>query len=83
MKKWNNVYFYSYDSSGKLIKNKLINITETDDKSKSNLIIYPAYDTTAAAATAVSDDGKMMQTGITEHYHYNQWEIEVYTNNFL
>ena len=26
MEKWNNVYFYSYDASGNVIKHKLINV---------------------------------------------------------
>lgn len=28
MKKWNNVYFYSFNSSGDLVKHKIINIVE-------------------------------------------------------
>lgn len=40
MKKWNNIYYYSYDEDGNRIKNKLINVVEGTE-TNSNLIIYP------------------------------------------
>lgn len=34
IEQWNNVYFYSYDLSGKITKNKLINVVEVLDSDK-------------------------------------------------
>jgi len=40
MKKWNNVYFYSYDASENVIKNKIINVVEGTEEDH-NLSIFP------------------------------------------
>ena len=41
MEKWNNVYFYSYDDSGNVVKNKVINVIPAASPQDSNLLIYP------------------------------------------
>ena len=40
MKKWNNIYYYSYDENGNRISNKVINIVE-GTQNDHNLSIYP------------------------------------------
>ena len=40
MKKWNDIYYYSYDSGGNRTKNKIINIVESES-SKADITIYP------------------------------------------
>ena len=40
IKKWNNVYYYSYDANGNRVENKVINIVE-GNKEDYNLIIHP------------------------------------------
>ena len=57
MKKWNNVYFYSYNAYGTLIKNKVINIVEGTE-SDHNLTIYPVTGEGRFAATGSIESSK-------------------------
>lgn len=89
MKKWNDVYFYSYDSQGNVIKNKIINIVE-GTKEDHNLHIYPnsgediygqIYELNPAETVGVQQD---LSTGQTiTHYHYSEWRMVVYVDEFL
>lgn len=40
MKKWNDVVYYSYDSNGNRIENKIVNIVE-GTKDDHDIVIYP------------------------------------------
>lgn len=74
MKKWNNVYFYTYSADGSVTKNKLINIIE-GTASNHNLSIFPAIDDTAVAITAEMDEGVVIEAGAIPHKHYSQWTM--------
>ena len=50
MKKWNNVYFYSYNDDGVLTKHKIINVVEGTALDH-NLSIYPVSGSDYVAAT--------------------------------
>jgi len=77
MKKWNNVYFYSYDNNGYIVKNKIINIVE-GTKEKHNLTIYPEdYTIDFMAATYVSGDENRIQTNPIYHRHYSEYFMKV------
>ena len=77
MEKWNNVYFYSYDSSGNVIKNKLISVIQVVDEEKANLIIYPGVNTGNVAETGPESVYTEVQTGVISHRHYSNWEMTV------
>ena len=82
MKKWNNVYFYSYNSSGIVEKRSLINITE-GTASDHNLSIYPmplggeSNPDNDIATTAPVGNATIIEPGTTEHKHYNEWRMNV------
>lgn len=81
MKKWNDVYFYSYDSSGNVVKNKIINIVEgtiTDH----NLSIYPGIGADYVAETNIAGTSEPIETGDVDHRHYSEWKMTVYVNHF-
>ena len=84
MKKWNNVYFYSYDSAGNVIKNKVINIVEgtlTDN----NLIIYPTNDANASRAHTDKEEDSIEIIETTEsidHYHISEWSMTINVEYF-
>ena len=90
MKKWNNVYFYSYDSAGNIIKQKVINIVEGNPTdSDCNLIIYPGTNTGNYAGTRHDEaSGETIENNEFNHYHVSDWWMivnvsEFYTNNPL
>ena len=90
MKKWNNVYFYSYDSAGNIIKQKVINIVEGNPTdSDCNLIIYPGTNTGNYAGTRYDEAyGETIENNEFNHYHVSDWWMivnvsEFYTNNPL
>ena len=79
MKKWDNIYYYSYDENGNRIANKIINVVEgtlTDH----NLIIYPTHNKTFSAQTFYSDNNAPcleMNDKQIGHFHYEHWWMEV------
>ena len=79
MKKWDNIYYYSYDENGNRIANKIINVVEgtlTDH----NLIIYPTHNKTFSAQTFYSDNNAPcleMNDKKIGHFHYEYWWMEV------
>ena len=81
MKKWNNVYFYTYSADGIVTKNKLINIIE-GTASNHNLSIFPAIDDLAVATTAEMDEGVVIEAGAIPHKHYSQWEMWVAVTSY-
>ena len=82
MKKWNNVYFYSYNSYGVAIKNKIINVvegTETDH----NLTIYPATGLGSTTARVIATgDQEDIENGEIIHLHYSEWKMEINIDQF-
>ena len=81
MKKWNNVYFYSYDSSGNIYKHKIINIVE-GTASDHNISIYPETGYGALASTAAVGSYDAVELGTIEHRHYSDWTMKVYLWHF-
>ena len=81
MKKWNNVYFYSYDSDGLLQKHKVINIIEGTE-SDHNLTIYPTHNSSNYATTDPIGYAEIVETGTTGHFHYSEWYMQVNINYF-
>ena len=89
MKKWNNVYFYSYDDAGNIVKNKIINIVEGTAE-RHNLSIYPDVSDGVFAETFEEGTPTTVETvydvdlgqNIT-HAHYSEWRIVLYVNEFL
>ena len=79
MEKWNNVYFYTYDSSGIIVKNKLINVIQVASEDEANLTIYPEIDMDSVAVTTplftsgISQD----ESGTVAHTHYVFWTMAV------
>lgn len=77
MKKWNNVYFYSYEENGSIIKNKIINIVEGTENDH-NLIIYPALNINAIAGTyRVGPSERIETVNLYYHEHYSEWKMLV------
>lgn len=81
IKKWNNVYFYSYNDDGVLIKHKIINIVEGTE-SDHNLIIYPVTGTGSVASTNIAGTKDVIEGGTISHLHYSEWKMEVNINHF-
>ena len=95
MKKWNNVFYYSYGENGNRIAKKIINITEGTE-SDHNLSIYPIdycdfKDQTQNSVTyiaATATDDSMGETFLPTsdsgmlHRHYSHWKMYVNINYF-
>ena len=81
MKKWNNVYFYSYDDNGILNKHKIINIVE-GTATDHNLTIYPVTGKDFIAATSPIGTMDEIESGTVSHRHYSKWEMEVNIDYF-
>ncbi len=77
MKKWNNVYFYSYNSDGTVTKRKVIDIVETVGEDYNLLIEIKliAYD--AAAVTKWSEEFCEAASECNDHKHCSNWEMVV------
>ena len=75
MMKWNNVYFYSYDSSGNVVKNKIINVIEGTENDH-NLSIYPDTSTNLAAYTGYNGY-YMPEIDNNIHKHCTSWEMGI------
>ncbi|MBE6676041.1 MAG: hypothetical protein E7594_04270 [Ruminococcaceae bacterium] len=80
MKKWNNVYYYSYDSAGNVVKNKIINIVE-GSYSDHNLSIFLLTGSGDFAVTA-NEDAEDVETGDIAHRHCANWEMDVYIDHY-
>ena len=79
MKKWNNVYFYSFDGEN-VVKNKIINVVEgTEDDH--NLTIYPISGTDDNVIAAAAAKGGYDYVG-GHHSHWSQWKMKVYVDYF-
>ena len=79
MKKWNNVYFYSFDGEN-VVKNKIINVVEgTEDDY--NLIIYPMNSTDGVYANAAAQGG-YGYVGV-HHSHWSRWKMNVNVKYFF
>lgn len=77
MKKWNNVYFYSYNSDGTVEKHKIINVVEGTE-SDHNLSIFPApYNEKYSASTNVDSSANTIENGSIKHNHYSKWKMNV------
>lgn len=84
MKKWNNVYYYTYDDYGNREPNKIINIEE-GTASDHNLTIYPGNRTGSIASTNITGgifDMDIMEIGMVTHTHYAKWEMVVNIDYF-
>lgn len=81
MKKWNNVYFYSYSTGGVVTKHKVINIVE-GTASDHNLSIYPERNLDAIAYAGVVGNYDAVETGIIKHRHYSEWRMRVNLDYF-
>lgn len=81
MKKWNQIYFYSYADNDVITKHKLINVIE-GTASDHNLSIYPNQSIGKIASTSYRGPVEQVETGTTNHSHYSNWDMIVYVNNF-
>lgn len=88
MEYWNNVYFYTYDSNGNRIPNKIINIEE-GSLNNYDIAIYPVSDIPyindyAAATSPIIDNDTTIveQTSSYSHLHCNKWYINVNVHRF-
>lgn len=80
MKKWNDVYYYSYEEYGNIIENKIINITEASNQSESNLDIFPCYMQEGDYIACVMQNSypeTIHDTVNISHYHCNKWNMNV------
>ncbi len=82
MKKWNNVYFYSYGEDESITKNRIINIVEGTAEDH-NLIIYPALNLGALAGTYSVGSSEYIETvNLYHHQHYFEWKMLVNIEHF-
>ena len=81
MEKWNNVYFYSSDSNGNFIKNKIINIAEGTEIDH-NLSIFPEPSSYSSTATTLPDEGFEIIENNAHHMHYSKWKMNVNISHF-
>lgn len=84
MKKWNNIYFYSYDDYGVLTKHKIVNVVEGTALDH-NLSIYLVSGSEFNAITddiySDEDEDFGLENNLL-HYHVSEWEMKVYVKNF-
>ncbi len=81
MKKWNNVYFYSYNDYGVLIKHKIINVVEGTEVDH-NLTIYPVTGKNFIAETGPVGTKEEIESGTISHRHYSEWMMNVNVDYF-
>lgn len=91
MKKWNDVYYYSYNANGKKTKNKIINIVEGTSNDY-NIMIYPTnnallekegYENNAALTGFFDTDYEIIENNTTiKHSHNNKWRMRVNIDYF-
>ena len=75
MKKWDSVYFYSYDEAGNVVKNKLVNVVEGTEEN-ANLPIYLVSELSHPAVTN-NFVGEIIESGEITHRHDSDWFMEV------
>ncbi len=76
MKKWNNVYFYAYDSEGRVVKRRIINIVEGTYEDH-DISIYPAQKLGNVAETEPVGNGVSIETDSVNHKHFSEWLMRV------
>ena len=78
MEKWNNVYFYTYDSSGNVVKNRVINVTQVFTDAEANLTIYPVSNTDNPAGTIpLISASTTVETEDVSHKHCSCWIMNI------
>ena len=80
MKKWCDVYFYSYDSSGLVTKNKIVNLIEVTDDSY-HITIFPGTEDNDNAAETQAMQG-YYQEYTESHMHFHKWEMGINIAHF-
>ncbi len=75
MEKWNEVYFYSYNSEGNVTKQKIINVVEGTENDH-NLSILPVQNHANHATIESVGDGEIIG-GNDNHKHYSHWNMLV------
>ncbi len=78
IEKWNNVYFYSYNSDGTITKNQLINVVEVTE-GECEITIRPDDGMESVGRTYPISE----PVEIDGHYHYSNWEILINVDYFL
>ena len=81
MKKWANVYFYSYNPDGSITKNKVINIVEGTEQDH-NLLIYPETGKKRIGAAYWGGSKNTVESGTVTHAHFSEWYIWVNVDYF-
>ena len=81
MKKWNNVYFYSYSTSGIVTKHKVINVIE-GSASDHNLSIYPVSFTEIGDTIADTWTQGVYEPMEEGHIHCSKWKMRVNIDYF-
>ena len=86
MKKWNNVYYYTYDECGNKTANKIITVIE-GTKEDHNLTIYPitynSCDYIASAVPKDSLDDNLLEFEDLYHTHYSSYIMKVNVQYFF
>lgn len=86
MKKWNDVYYYSYNNGVKVAR-KVINVQE-GTKDEHDISIYPTnsndMDSTAKSSVDVSYDptATLVVSDSVVHKHYTNWIMKVNVDDF-
>ena len=84
MEKWNNIYFYSYNSDGSITKKQLINLVEIT-QGEANITIYPSNTLTlwgTIAQTYPLGLGEEIPGETISHDHYQYWGMDVNVDAF-
>lgn len=81
MTKWNNIYYYSYDTAGNRFYHKIVNISE-GTSTDHNLIIYPIDSDIEALAKAIAyvdydDMADMLPVIESNHYHSTNYRMYI------
>ena len=76
MKKWNNIYFYTYNTTNIIVRERIVNIVE-GTASDHNLSIYFVHDENNMALTYVDSTCETIETVNVYHQHYAKWKMTV------
>ncbi len=82
MKKWNDVYYFSYDSNGNRVANKVITVRE-GTTTNHNLTIYPTA-VQGASISSTAFDCKVADWDVLEynHAHIPEYKMTVNVRDF-